>query len=237
MGKLTRRTAPRIAVSNGQPTTTSRDIADTFGKRHDDVLKRIRTLNCSAEFNARNFSGVEYIDAKGETRQEYQITKDGFAFLCMGFTGAKAAAWKEKYIAHFNRMAEQLAQKHSAPKSVALIAQSDASRIGRGLPPLPAGLAIPPEIAAQIEQATIAMAMRCIPALRTYLERRLGRHCVNSQGWIPEFVPAALANASLGEALNYHAHRDLQACASNAQALATIATESAHRIHQAASRF
>ena len=100
---------PQITVIDGQLKTTSRDIADRFGKRHDDVLKRIRSLECSPEFNARNFALVDYIDAKGEARTEYRITRDGFSFLCMGFTGAKAAQWKERYISTFNQMAEQLA--------------------------------------------------------------------------------------------------------------------------------
>jgi hypothetical protein len=36
------------------------------------------------------------------------MTKDGFVFLVMGFTGKKAAAFKEAYIAEFNRMEAQL---------------------------------------------------------------------------------------------------------------------------------
>jgi Rha family phage regulatory protein len=102
-------TVPHVSVINGQLTTTSRDIATCFGKRHTDVLERIRKLDCSPDFNARNFPLVEYIDAKGESRSEYRITRDGFSFLCMGFTGAKAAQWKERYISTFNEMAEKLA--------------------------------------------------------------------------------------------------------------------------------
>ena len=110
-----RRTAPHITVINGQPTTTSRDIAETFGKRHDDVLKRIRALNCSPEFTARNFAASDYTDPTGRTLTEYRITRDGFAFLCMGFTGAKAAQWKERYINTFNQMAEKLATAPALP--------------------------------------------------------------------------------------------------------------------------
>ena len=100
---------PHISVIDGQLTTTSRDIAVCFSRRHADVLERIRKLDCSHDFNARNFPLVEYIDAKGETRTEYRITRDGFSFLCMGFTGAKAALWKERYISTFNEMAARLA--------------------------------------------------------------------------------------------------------------------------------
>lgn len=110
-----KRVTARVALINGQPTTTSRNIADTFGKRHTDVLERIKKLDCSEDFRVRNFPQASYkVDQpNGGTAEytEHQITRDGFAFLCMGFTGAKAAAWKERYIATFNKMAERLATK------------------------------------------------------------------------------------------------------------------------------
>jgi ribosome maturation protein Sdo1 len=43
-----------------------------------------------------------YQDGKGEARPAYEMTKDGFIFVVMGFTGAKAAATKEAYINAFN---------------------------------------------------------------------------------------------------------------------------------------
>lgn len=98
-----------ISLYQGQPVTTSLKVAELFGKRHDDVLKKIRNLECSQEFNARNFAAVSYMDGKGEKRPAYEMTKDGFIFVVMGFTGAKAAATKEAYINAFNWMAEQLA--------------------------------------------------------------------------------------------------------------------------------
>lgn len=100
---------PEIAVINGQAVTSSLSIADYFTKRHDDVLKKIRALECSPEFNARNFAAVEYTDAKGERRPAYQITRDGFAFLAMGFAGKRAAQFKESYITAFNQMEKALA--------------------------------------------------------------------------------------------------------------------------------
>lgn len=84
--------------------TTSLIVAQAFGKNHYDVLKAITNLECSTAFNERNFAAVEYEDAKGEMRPAYQLTRDGFAFLAMGFTGKKAAAWKEKFLAAFNAM-------------------------------------------------------------------------------------------------------------------------------------
>lgn len=99
---------PQVTVENGRAVTTSVAVAEYFRKMHKDVLKKIDNIDCSVEFNERNFAPVEYIDAKGEKRPAYQITKNGFVFLVMGFTGKRAAAFKEAYIAEFDRIENEL---------------------------------------------------------------------------------------------------------------------------------
>ena len=95
---------PQIRLVDGTPVTTSKDIAETFGKRHDDVLRKIASLDCSANFTARNFAASEYEDSTGRKLKCYQITRDGFTFLAMGFTGKRAAQFKEAYIEAFNEL-------------------------------------------------------------------------------------------------------------------------------------
>lgn len=102
---------PAVSLVDGQPVTTSQNIAEVFGKTHDDVLRRIRTLKCSTEFTARNFAASEYTDPTGRKLPMYRITRDGCAFLVMGFTGRRAAAFKEAYIDAFNRMEAELRGK------------------------------------------------------------------------------------------------------------------------------
>ncbi|EII7657303.1 Rha family transcriptional regulator [Escherichia coli] len=104
---------PDVTIKNGRAVTTSIAIAEFFGKRHDNVLRAIANIECSEKFNALNFEDVTYTDAKGEKRPMYQITKNGFVFLVMGFTGKKAAAFKEAYIAEFDRMEEELRQNNA----------------------------------------------------------------------------------------------------------------------------
>ncbi|EPE4932604.1 Rha family transcriptional regulator, partial [Escherichia coli] len=114
-------TQPEIAIVDGQAVTSSLAVANFFSKRHDDVLKKIRTLECSASFTARNFSVIsvsDYTDCTGRKLPCYQITRDGFAFLAMGFTGKRAAQFKEAYINAFNQMEKQLS-KPSVPSDVA----------------------------------------------------------------------------------------------------------------------
>ena len=103
--------SPSIEIVDHHPVTSSRKVAEYFGKNHRDVLRSIQTLPCSPEFNQRNFAPVEYTDAKGEKRPEYLLTKNGFVFLVMGFTGARAASLKEAYIAEFDRMEEKLRRR------------------------------------------------------------------------------------------------------------------------------
>ena len=88
--------------------TTSRKIAETFEKRHADVLRDIETLQCSKEFTERNFALSSYKDKSGKSNKEYIVTKDGFTMLCMGYIGEKAMIFKERYIEAFNAMEKEL---------------------------------------------------------------------------------------------------------------------------------
>lgn len=102
-----------VRISGNRLVTTSLEISNHFGKKHKDILRAIQHLECSKEFNERNFAPVGYTDAKGEQRPMYEITRDGFVFLCMGFTGSAAAQWKEKYIAAFNALEAEVARRHA----------------------------------------------------------------------------------------------------------------------------
>ncbi|EBI3667081.1 transcriptional regulator [Salmonella enterica] len=106
---------PCVTIENGRAVTTSVAIAEFFRKMHKDVLKKIDNLECSAEFSERNFAPAEYTDEQGKKRPAYKITKNGFVFLVMGFTGKKAAAFKEAYIAEFDRMENELHQNNTPP--------------------------------------------------------------------------------------------------------------------------
>lgn len=97
-----------LQEKGGRVLVSSRDVARVFGKEHSNVLKAIRALECSSNFNEVNFNSVNYQDSKGETRPEILMTRDGFTFLAMGFTGEKAAQFKEAYIAAFNQMEARL---------------------------------------------------------------------------------------------------------------------------------
>jgi len=97
-----------VEVLNNRAITSSRRVAFKFKKQHKNVLRDIEHLHCSEEFRKLNFEPVEYIDEKGEKRPEFRMTRDGFVFLVMGFTGKEAAKFKEEYIDQFNRQEEEI---------------------------------------------------------------------------------------------------------------------------------
>ncbi|MDZ5424601.1 Rha family transcriptional regulator [Salmonella sp. NW1068] len=99
---------PELCIIAGKVVTSSLAVASYFGKQHKNVVQKIASLECSAEFTELNFQLSEYIDASGRKLPCYQITRDGFAFLAMGFTGKRAAQFKEAYINVFNQMEKQL---------------------------------------------------------------------------------------------------------------------------------
>lgn len=107
---------PSVKLVHGQAITTSLKVAESFGKRHDNVLRTITNLECSPEFTALNFEASEYTDRTGRKLPMYTITRDGFAFLASGFTGKEAAQWKEKYIAAFNELERRALEKATSKR-------------------------------------------------------------------------------------------------------------------------
>lgn len=100
--------------TNNELVTDSKWVSQFFGKPHDRVLEKIRTLHCSSEFRCANFFAYSYKHPQnGETYEAYEMTKDGFIFLVMGFTGRRAAEIKEAYINAFNEMQARLSNTTS----------------------------------------------------------------------------------------------------------------------------
>ena len=104
---------PEILLVNGQAVTTSLALANYFGKQHNNVLAKIHSLDCSPDFRQLNFKQTVYDRPNPSGGAPirtpcYLLTRDGFFFVAMGFTGRRAAEFKEAYIAAFNAMEQRL---------------------------------------------------------------------------------------------------------------------------------
>lgn len=97
-----------LTISNGQPTASSRDIAEHFGKEHKNVLQSIENLTAENSALTQMFFKTSYISGTGKAYPMYLMNRDGFTLLAMGFTGKEALEWKIKYINAFNAMEQEL---------------------------------------------------------------------------------------------------------------------------------
>lgn len=90
--------------------TSSKVVAEKFGKRHDNVQRDIRNIIAeNPEWGVLNFEETPYTDPQnGQTYHMYEMTRDGYSMLVMGFTGKKAMEWKIKFLEAFSAMEERL---------------------------------------------------------------------------------------------------------------------------------
>ena len=107
-----------VQIQNSQIVTTSEFVAQAFDKQHKHVLEKIEQISkeIKASFFEPNFrlkakqvkTGFGYRETKS-----YELTKDGFMLLVMGFTGKQAMAIKIAYIEAFNAMSEAILDLNS----------------------------------------------------------------------------------------------------------------------------
>jgi Rha family phage regulatory protein len=109
-----------MTEKNGIPVVSSRIVAEKFNKQHEKVLSAINNLFQKLppengeisdfdqkkldDFYQYNFIHTQYKDSYGRKQPEYLLTRDGFSYIAMGFTGKKAAKFKIDYINAFNEM-------------------------------------------------------------------------------------------------------------------------------------
>lgn len=87
-------------VTDDSDRMTSLQIAEITGRAHSDVMKSIRKMEPAwAEINEGNFSLVDYIDKKGQSRPCYSLTKEECLYIATKFNDVARAKlikrWKE----------------------------------------------------------------------------------------------------------------------------------------------
>ncbi|HEY3986541.1 Rha family transcriptional regulator [Cedecea sp.] len=109
---------PEITIRDNHAVTTSIAVANYFEKSHDNVLKKIRAimLDCPPSYHAVNFNemfqDVEVANGAVRKTPYFELTRDAFVLIVMGFTGKKALQWKIDYINAFNKMEDELRGAH-----------------------------------------------------------------------------------------------------------------------------
>ncbi len=103
----------------------SKDVANFFGKQHGNVVRDIRVhverLKGLQICNTPVFIEITEVNRQnGQTYYSYDMDKDAFTLLVMGYTGPAAMEFKLKYIERFNEMEQELkSQVPAVPTSFA----------------------------------------------------------------------------------------------------------------------
>ena len=90
---------------------TSLDVAETFEKRHDHVLRDVEKLKKDIPNFGEMFFETTMPDSYGRSQKAFLMNRDGFTLLVMGYTGEKAMKFKIAYIKQFNAMEQALIGK------------------------------------------------------------------------------------------------------------------------------
>jgi len=130
-----------VEMKQGKVVVSSKDVAAKFGKTHRHTMMAIRKLSedIGRELGEPNFGLSSYVSEQNKVLPCYDITRDGFTLLAMGFTGKEALQWKIKYMQAFNKMEAMLSGEKSVMQSLneALRLMEDdkkvASVCGKGL--------------------------------------------------------------------------------------------------------
>lgn len=110
-----------VRIVGEDALASSRTVAEMFEKQHKNVLATIdKLVGDLPEDHRLNFKPmIETVEVgKGAEREvrSYEMTRDGFCLLAMGFTGTKALEWKVQFLDAFNAMEAELIEP-DAPKA------------------------------------------------------------------------------------------------------------------------
>lgn len=97
-----------VIMKDKQAVTSSLQVAESFNKNHQHVLRSIDGLKKDVSNFGQMFIETNLPDSYGRNRRGYYMNRDGFTLLAMGFTGDKALQFKLQYIDAFNKMEQQV---------------------------------------------------------------------------------------------------------------------------------
>lgn len=110
-----------IIVENGEPMTTSLEVAKYFDKEHGHILRAIDDIINKGLANIGEtlkekamayFELSEYINEQNhQTYRMYKMNQKGFTLLAGGFTDKKFMEYKVMFVEQFDDMKKQLEQQ------------------------------------------------------------------------------------------------------------------------------
>lgn len=110
--KLPESTPQFVSLRDGEPRCSSLDVARVFDRNHREVLRSIDTFlstNKDEEWSKRNIVPSFYQDSFGRPQRCFDLSRNGFSIIVMGYNSQEAIAWKIKFLDAFAEMERQIA--------------------------------------------------------------------------------------------------------------------------------
>lgn len=168
----------KVQDFHGKSVIDSRDVAQMVERPHNDLMKTIRTY--AAYLNEGEISPVDYfiesvyIDSKGQSRQNYLITKKGCDMIANKLTGKKGVLFTAAYVTAFEEMRQALTDPRTPalPDGVTFSSAVGFMRLTRRVM-LDMG-ASPVDVGMMIQQTCEAISFPAPPALTKQLPGQIG---------------------------------------------------------------
>lgn len=110
-----------VKISRTQPTVSSTDVAKLFGKQHKNVLRDIENMQISLlkiePSDSKYFKDTSYINSRNKTYKRFDLTREGFDLIVLGFTGDKALQYKVWFIDEFHKKTKTIASHKAIASS------------------------------------------------------------------------------------------------------------------------
>lgn len=97
-----------LIIKNEKVIVSSKNVAENYDKRHADVMRDIRNILEDVPQAQRNFAQSSYINKQNKEQPMYEMDRQGFSMLVMGFTGKKAKEFTYKYTLAFEQMTKEI---------------------------------------------------------------------------------------------------------------------------------
>lgn len=116
--------------------TTSRILAQKFGKRHEHIVRKIDNLINDLDKIKYPKNGVVKFNKiqeiyRGTTFDVYEMNRPAFSLVAMSFTGKKVLKWKVKFNEAFYEMEKAIYSKRLNAQSAPWLAQREQSKLAR----------------------------------------------------------------------------------------------------------
>lgn len=103
-----------VCIKSDQVMTTSKAMADSFGREHKNVLASIKSLVDNGHLGQLDFKPSSYMNKQNKSQPQYLLTERGFLIAMPFIGGSKSKEGQVKLVDEFIKMRNALNERMSS---------------------------------------------------------------------------------------------------------------------------